>query len=123
MYDQLDDVINSLSLKYRINKSLTISSIDHIFNQIKEKMGDEDLPNVLVHNWGRFKPNIKYLRYKVKNLYKYINENNPRQEHFERLRRYIKAYKRLCKEEEVEFTEEFIEIESFIKQKFNEESK
>lgn len=120
MYDQIDDLINNLSLKYRTNKSLTISSIDHVFNELKSKMGEDDLPNILIHNWGRFKPNVKYLRYKIKNLYKSIKENSPKGEQLERLKKYIVAYKRLSKEEGIEFSEEFIEIENFIKEKFNE---
>jgi len=121
MYDQIDDLINNLSLKYRTNKSLTISSIDHIFNELKSKMGEDDLPNILIHNWGRFKPNVKYLRYKIKNLYKSIKENNPKGEQLERLKKYIIAYKRLSKEEGIEFSEEFVEVENFINEKFNEE--
>ena len=121
MYDQIDDLINNLSLKYRTNKSLTISSIDHVFNELKSKMGEDDLPNILIHNWGRFKPNVKYLRYKIKNLYKSIKENSPKGEQLERLKKYIVAYKRLSKEEGIEFSEEFVEVENFINEKFNEE--
>ena len=122
MYDKVDDIINNLSSKYRVNKTITTSSIDHIFNQIKNKIGEESFPNVLIHNWGRFKPNARYFTYKIRNLYKYTQENNPRPEHYERLRKYIKAYKRICTEEKIEFTEEFLEVEKFIKNKFNEES-
>lgn len=122
MYDQIDDIINNLSLKYRINKSITTSSIDHIFSEIKNKLGEESFPNVLIHNWGRFRPNVRYFTYKIRNLYKYIKESNPRQDHYDRLRKYIKAYKRICKEEKIEFNNEFVEIENFIKSKFNEES-
>lgn len=122
MYDQIDDIINNLCSKYRINKNVAISSIDHVFIELKNKIGNEDFPNILIHNLGRFKPNARYFNYKIKNLYKFIQENNPRQEHYDRLFRYVKAYKRICKEEKIEFSNELIEIEKFIKSKFNEES-
>jgi hypothetical protein len=121
MYDHIDDVINNLCSKYRINKSIATSSIDHVFNEIKNKIGDDGFPNVLIHNWGRFRPNVRYFTYKIKSLYKFIRESNPRQDHYDRLNKYITAYKRICKEEKIEFGEEFIEIENFIKSKFNEE--
>lgn len=123
MYDQIDDIINNLSLKYRVNNNLTVSSIDHVFNEIKSKMGQENLPNILIHNWGRFKPNIRYLKYKIKNLYKSIKENGSKGDQFDRLTKYITVYKRLCSEEKIEFTEEFIKIENFTKESFNEERK
>lgn len=121
MYDNFDDIINNLSSKYRVNKKNTIESIDHVLRELKRKMGDDDYPNILIHNWGRFKPNVRYLKYKILNVFEYAETTNGRIEYYERLNKYIKAYKRICKEDHIEYTEDFIKIEERINSKLNEE--
>ena len=123
MYDKFDDVFNNLSSKYRVNKSHTIASVDHVFREIKRLLGDDNYPNVLIHNWGRFKPNLGYLKHKILNVYKYAVEHNGRIEYYYRLEKYVAAYKRLCKEECIEYTQQFIDIEEEVNNKINEERK
>lgn len=119
IYNQYEDIINNLASKHRTNKPLVISCIDHVFKEIRNKIGDDEYPNILIHNLGRFKPNLRYMIYKIRNTFKYAQDNNVRIEYYQRLNRYLKAYKRICKEEKIEFKEEFIEIEKVINNKLN----
>lgn len=116
MYDKVDEIINNLSIKHRVSKNITTLAIDHVFKEIRNKIGDDSCPNVLIHNWGRFKPNIRYIEYKIKNLYKLIKEQGVKGDQFIRLEKYIKTYRRISKEEKIEFNNEFLEIEKYLKE-------
>lgn len=118
--DHSKEIIKNLSLKYRIPEITIKLAVDHVLSEVKNKMGDENLPEVLIHNLGRFQVNKRYLSNKIKGVFRWAEENDGRIEYYERLQKYVKAYRRICKEDNEEFTEEFINIENKVNSKLNE---
>lgn len=117
----VDEIIKNLSIKYRIPESSIKLIIDHTFSNIKASMADENLPSVLVHNFGRFKVNRRYLVHKIRAVFKYTQENDVRIEYYERLSKYLKAHKRICKEDDHEYSDEFIQIEQIVNKRLEDE--
>ena len=97
------DIVSRLSSKHRLDKSLVENMITHTFASIRECMAMEEMPNILLHNWGRFKPKLGYIERKLLNYSIHLKKGGILNEHkFLRLRAFLNAYKRLCIEENKE---------------------
>ncbi len=91
-------IINSLSVKHRVNPETVELIIDHCLKSIKDCMVMEDMPNILIHNWGRFKPNKGSLDnrfYSILNL----AEKDPNKIDWHTAEYMLKAYDRIIKED------------------------
>ena len=60
----------------------------------------EDMPNILIHNWGRFKPNKKSLDVKFYNILDNIEKNNSDVDWYT-ITYMLKAYDRIIKEDKL----------------------
>lgn len=123
-YESNQDIINKLSIKHRVNNQIVEECISHVFKEIKNKMAGDDYPNILIHGWGRFKPSLAYMKYKIRYLYKYIQETEVDETNAHtRLTHLIKAYDRLCIEEKKILFKEFNTIKEYINNYNEQESK
>lgn len=118
--DYTKEIIIKLSEKYRIPEVSVKLIIDHVLSEVKNKLSSDDLPEVLLHNFGRFQVSIKALESKIIGVFTYADNNNGRIEYYQRLNRYIKAYKRICKENNKEYSQRFIDIENKVNSKLDE---
>ena len=92
------EIINSLSVKHRINPETVETVINHCLKSIKECIAMDDMPNILIHNWGRFKPSKPGLDNRFYRAL--INmENNPERVDLQALEKMIKVYDRIIVED------------------------
>jgi nucleoid DNA-binding protein len=115
------EIINSLSVKHRLNPEVIENIIEHSLKSIKECISMEDMPNILIHNWGRFKPNKKSLDVK---FYKTLQslEINPETIEWNTIKYMLKAYDRIIKEDNLESSVGANKIREIINNR-NEEKK
>ena len=99
--DSNKEIINNLANKHRVNSEVIESIVLHSFKCIKECMSMDEMPSILIHNWGRFKPNKASLDKKFKIILLYLNKYQDRFDtiNWDPLRRYLKVYDRLLKED------------------------
>jgi len=123
-YESNQDIINKLSAKHRVNKDIVEACISHVFTEIKNKMGSDEYPNILIHGWGRFRPNMKYIKYKIIFMYKHLIEGGEEREVvYHRLGAFIKAYERLCIEDKRPLFGELSKIKEYLNKHNEQESK
>lgn len=95
------EIINSLSVKHRLNAEVVEDIINHCLKSIKECIADENMPSILIHNWGRFKVNKKSIDVKFYKALEHL-ENNPEKIDWENLEKLIKVYDRVIVEDKLE---------------------
>ena len=99
-FEKNEDIINNLSSKHRLNKDLVEEMIGHTFLSIRECMGMEEMPNILLHNWGRFFPRLRYIEEKLLTYQLHLKKGGILNESkYNRLKAFFNAYVRLCEEE------------------------
>lgn len=99
-FEKHEDIVNNLSSKHRLNKDLVEQMISHTFLSIKECMGMEEMPNILLHNWGRFFPRLRYIEEKLLAYQLHLKKGGILNESkYNRLKAFFNAYNRLCDEE------------------------
>lgn len=118
--DYTKEIIVKLSEKYRIPEVSVKLIVDHVLSEVKNKLSSDDLPDVLLHNFGRFQVNPKSLENKIIGSFTWAYNNNGRIEYYERITRYIKAYKRICKENKIEYSDRLVDIENKVNKKLDE---
>ena len=94
------ETINFLSVKHRLNPEVVEKIIDHSLQCIKECMVMEDMPNILIHNWGRFKPNKKALDVKFHKILSRIQKGNDDID-WEAIKHMLKVYDRIVEEDDL----------------------
>lgn len=110
------DIVSRLSSKHRLDKALIEDMILHTFSSIKECMSMEEMPNILLHNWGRFTPKLTYIEKKLLGYSLHLKKGGILNENkYLRLKAFLNAYARLCIEEnktpvDFNYLEEQIEI-------------
>lgn len=104
------ETINILSVKHRVNSDTVENIINHSLKCIRECMQMEEMPNVLIHNWGRFRP-VKYImEYKFTQLLSKINNKQVvTDDEWLECQNLLKVYNRIIVEEK---QKEFLNIES-----------
>jgi uncharacterized protein YbgA (DUF1722 family) len=121
-YEKNQDLIGHLSSKYRLNRDVVEKLVSHSFLSIRECIAMEDMPNILIHNWGRFSIQPSRLEKKFLKFKEELN-NNPElitEESISKIKKYLKAYERICLEEERTPINCIEELKNFIN-KQNEE--
>jgi len=107
------EVINSLSVKHRINPDAVETIINHCLKSIKECIAMNDMPNILIHNWGRFKPSKPGLDNRFYRAL--INmEENPERVDLQTLEKMIKVYDRIIVEDNLTSSESADKIREII---------
>lgn len=98
------EIINNLANKHRLNPEIIESIVLHSFKCIKECMGMDEMPSILIHNWGRFKPSKTVLDRKFKVLLMYLNKYPEKVNdiNWDIIKRYLSVYDRILKEDEKE---------------------
>ncbi len=98
-YDKNEDIINALSSKHRVERDLIEQMINHTFLSVREAMALEEMPNILLHNWGRFFPRLRHIENKLLKYSIYLRKGGILNDYnFKRLRAFLSAYDRLCNE-------------------------
>lgn len=114
------EIINSLSVKHRVKAEIIESIINHGLKSIKECMSMDDMPNILLHNLGRYKPSKYLLDKKFTMVMRFIEKdpNNALKIDWDIIRYQIKAYDRILIEENVEESESASKIREIINSKY-----
>jgi uncharacterized Fe-S cluster-containing protein len=105
MYINRDkDIINILANKYKLNSNEVENILTHAMKSIKNYMASDEMPNILLHNWGRFKPNLFALEKRFKLLYLSLEKDPEKIKEIDKKRyfNYIQVYERLLVEEKEE---------------------
>lgn len=99
-YEKNQDIIGQLSSKYRLERDVVEALISHTFLSIRECISMDDMPNILLHNWGRFSARATTLEKRILNFQNMIDRDVTllTKERAFRLRKYILAYIRVCEE-------------------------
>lgn len=71
----LDKISNSVSKKHRVDKELVRIAFTSVFKSIKINLQREDMPKVIVPNFGTFRVKRARLDCKIKNYIKRYREN------------------------------------------------
>lgn len=92
-------LINKTAVKFQVRNALVEDAVDHAFKMIKNLTASEELPKILIHNFGTFKPSLvrinKTIYYKIK---KYREGTETRESVCEFIQKYWPARQRLIKE-------------------------
>lgn len=97
------ETINILSIKYRLNASTIESIVDHSLKCIKECMVMDEMPNILIHNLGRFKPQKSLLDSKFISTVNFV-EKYPEKANtvdWKYIKNLLEVYNRIIKEEKL----------------------
>lgn len=80
LYAKTEDIINMVAIKYKVESEVVESVIDHMFSEIKRSMGSDEMPDILIYNWGRLKLHPGLIQHKIVKFYDAIGDglNVPR---------------------------------------------
>lgn len=121
--DYSGEIIRNLSIKYRTPEVGIKLIMDHVFSEVKSSMGNDDLPEILIHNFGRFKINYRHVKHKILGIYKSIDAIDYKLSNYQRVSKLAAAYRRICKENNLELDLEVLEVENKVNKKIYENSK
>lgn len=110
------ETINILSVKHRLKPEVVEDIINHSLKCIKECMSMEEMPGILIHNLGRFKPSKSLLDRKFNSIIGYIEKdpNNYNKVNWSIVMNHIKVYDRLMKEEQEQESKAVSKIKEII---------
>lgn len=93
------ETLNILSVKHRMSSEVVEDIINHGLQSIKECMIKDEMPNILIHNLGRFKPSKTKIDKKFESALRQIESNKLENVNWDEVERYLKAYDRILIEE------------------------
>jgi predicted RNase H-like nuclease len=113
------ELINILSVKHRLNPEVIDKIINHGLKSIKECMMLDDMPGILIHNLGRFKPSKSSLDRKFRVMHAFVEKdpNNSDKVDWNDMQRYLKVYDRILKEENKVESNAAIKMRELVKSK------
>ena len=92
-------IINNLSVKYKLNPKVIEDVISHSLKCIKDCICMDEMPDIMIHNLGRFKASLIIMEMRFKNFI-INNENNALKDFdIDVMNRLIKVYDRKVKED------------------------
>ena len=93
------ETLNILSVKHRLSADVIEDIVNHGLQSIKECMVMDDMPNILIHNFGRFKPSKTKIDKKFESALRQIDNNKTESINWQEIERYLKVYDRILVEE------------------------
>ena len=116
MIEYHKSIVKTLSLRHRIDEIFIESMVDHVLKEAKNSMGKEELPDVLIHNFGRFSIRKGWLVRRIREAHIHLGVNpDVRLDMCEKILILIKAYKRKCKEDKHDPLPYILEVEEIFK--------
>lgn len=117
------EIINVLAAKHRVNPEKVQEIVNHSFKCIKECIAMDEMPNILIHNWGRFKPCKTTFDKKFRITYRFLLKDNTNyyKLDLEKINRYFKIYDRILIEENKKESKTVTDLKRLIEQILDEQ--
>ncbi len=109
------EIINPVSVKNMVSVEVVEDIVDHIFKEISTRMGQKEMPKILIHRFGTFAPSKKKMDNRfVADFRKLENIEDPDKINWQSYKDKLESYFRIIKEKKVEPSEMALKVKEIV---------